>query len=439
MNIDLALKYNMLPEGTRLLCAVSGGADSMCLLHLMMSLQEKLKIQVFAAHFEHGIRGEESLRDADFVENWCREQYVPCITGHGNVPEFAEKNSMGLEEAARQLRYEFLRETAEQLGCTKIATAHNADDNAETMIFNLCRGSGSAGLRGIPPVRDNYIRPLLGCTREEIERYLESNHVPHVEDSSNQSDDYSRNIIRHKIMPVLREINPRVSEAALRGAELLREDERCLSEMAEAFIKKQSDADSLSYKELLELDRAVSARVIRMLSPKSLSSLHVEDALNFCKGEGLGFLDLPGLRLRREQGRLYFRQNERKVMEDRVLVPGETLIIPEAGLKITAFQDVRGQEVNDLFKTYLFKYKGICGNIKITLRKSGDNIRPLGRNCTKSLKKLFTEAGYTQAQRDSTPVFRDENGVLAVYGLAVAERTAAAVGEKILRIEIEKI
>ena len=439
MNIDLAFKYNMLPEGTRLLCAVSGGADSMCLLHLMLSLRAELKIEVCAAHFEHGIRGEESQRDAEFVEKWCEEQGVLCKIGHGDVPGYAKKTGKGLEEAARELRYEFLLKSAGELGCGKIATAHNADDNAETMLFNLCRGSGSAGLRGIPPVRDNYIRPLLGCTRAEIEAYLSKNHIPHVEDSSNASDDYSRNLIRHRLMPVLREINPGVSMAALRAGELMREDESCLSELAQDFIGKSFDGESLSCTELLKLNKAISSRVIRMLCPRTLSYSHVEDTLKLCEGRGLGFLDLPGIRLRREQGRLYFKEKDSKILEERELIPGKTLLIPEAGLKISSFLCQKDGEVNDLFKTYDFKYKGVCGNIKVTLRKSGDNIRPFRRNCTKSVKKLFLEAGYTQAQRNTTPIFRDEAGVLAVYGLAVDERTIAQTGDEILRIEIEKM
>ena len=439
MNIDIAFKYNMLPRGTKLLCAVSGGADSMCLLHLMNSMQKELSIQVFCAHFEHGIRGEEALRDADFVENWCDEQGILCVTGHGNVPAYAKKQHMGIEEAARELRYEFLKKTAKELECTKIATAHNADDNAETVIFNLCRGSGGTGLRGIPPVRDEFIRPLLGCTREEIENYLRENRIPHVEDSSNLSDDYSRNLIRHKVMPVLREINPGASKAALRASELLRQDEDCISEIAENFIKENYQGGSISCKKLSRLQKPVFARVVRKLCPKTLSCFHVEKLYEFSVGSGLGYLDCPGIRLRREQGRLFFLESEKRTMEERELIPGEILEIPELGIKISSFICIKDAEVNDLFKTYDFKYDDICGNIKVTLRKPGDNIRPVGRNCTKSLKKLFLEAAYTQAQRDSTPVFRDENGVLAVYGLAVDERCRAYAGQKILRIKIDKL
>ena len=195
MNSKLCEKYELLPRGSRVLCAVSGGADSMCLLHMLWSRREELGIEVAAAHFEHGLRGEESLRDAAFVESYCADNNILCVVSHGNVPEYAEKNGLGAEEAARILRYEFLEKKARELGFDRIATAHNADDNAETMLFNLCRGAGLTGLCGIPPMRGNIVRPLLDMTRTDIEKYLCEHGVPHVEDSSNQRDDYSRNIL----------------------------------------------------------------------------------------------------------------------------------------------------------------------------------------------------------------------------------------------------
>ena len=156
----------LLPPEGRVLCAVSGGADSMALLHMLLA---RPGLTVCAAHFEHGLRGEASLADAAFVETWCRERGVPCLVGHGDTRRHAAAQRLGIEEAARELRYRFLEEAADSLGCAVIATAHNADDNAETLLLHLLRGSGAEGLRGIPPRRGRIIRPLLDMTRREIE------------------------------------------------------------------------------------------------------------------------------------------------------------------------------------------------------------------------------------------------------------------------------
>lgn len=424
-----------LPDSGPVLCAVSGGADSMCLLHLLHSRG----IEVIAAHYEHGIRGEESRRDACFVEDWCRERGIRCLVEHGDVPAWAAERGLGLEEAARELRYEFLERSAGAMGCEYIATAHNADDNVETIIFNLARGSGTLGLRGIPPRRGRLIRPLLSWSRAEIESYLEENGLPHVEDSSNGSDDYSRNLIRHRVSPVLREINPAVDRAVARTARLLREDEECLSALAEDFIARHYDGESLPALELAAQPAAVAGRVIRRLCPKGLELEHVDAAMKLLEGSGLKYLDLPGLRLRREQGRLYFREYEKLSLPERRLIPGCWVQVPELGLELLADFTGKNGEINGLFKTYRLKCENIDSGIFCGGRKNGDSLRPLGRGCTKSLKSLFGEAGYTQAERDRALVLRDEKGIMAVLGLCIAERCAAGAEEPAVTIKIREI
>lgn len=432
-------ELDMLPEDSRVLCAVSGGADSVCLLHYLFTNREKLKIEVFAAHYEHGVRGEESRRDAAFVEELCGKLGVECTVGHGDVPAYAEKRGISLETGARELRYEFLESTAYRLSCGKIATAHNADDNAETVLFNLTRGSGSRGLAGIPPVRGKFIRPLLGTTRREIEDYLSRNGLPHVEDSTNASDEYTRNLIRHRVKPVLEQINPSFAGNVTRASGLLRQDDECLCAMAESFIKEQFDGVSISAEALLGLHPAVSGRVLRSLCPRPLEQEHVSAALGFADSPELGSLSLPGITLRREQGRLFFSEPESIRIEDRTLsVPG-WVEIPEAGLRVNAEICRYDGEINALFKSYCFKYENICGTISVTGRKPGDRLHPAGRACGKSLKALFAEQGMTQSQRDSSLVLRDGAGILAVPGIAVDERVRPAPGDKVVRLEIKKI
>ncbi len=439
MSSDLKSLRRLLPPGSRVLCAVSGGADSLCLLELLRENRESLGIELTAAHYEHGIRGEESLADAAFVEAFCRERDLPLVLEHGDVPAWAKEHGLGLEEAARERRYEFLERTADRLGCDKIAVAHNADDNAETMLLNLVRGGGAAGLAGIPPVRGRIVRPLLEVPRSEIEEWLGQRGLSYRQDSSNLSDEYSRNLLRHRVLPVLRELNPAFAAAAGRTARLLREDESCLTDLAERFIEAHFDGESLPIEELRALPWSLSSRVLRRLCPKSLSLEHVRAVLRLTEGTELAYADVPGLRVRRERGRLYFREPEAvPPLPERTLLPGQSLEIPERGLRLRAETAVFGGEIHDLFKTCCFKYERIYGNIKCTGPRPGDKMRPLGRGCTKSLKSLFAEAGLTKARREAALVLRDDKGILAVPGLAADERTAPSPGDRVLMIEIEK-
>lgn len=431
----MTMSEPLLPRDGAILCAVSGGADSMCLLHMIYSRG----IKVVAAHFEHGIRGEESLRDARFVESWCREAGIDCVIGHGTVPSCAAERGLGLEQAARELRYAFLEKTAAEQGCKYIATAHNADDNVETVIFNLARGGGTLGLKGIPRERGYFIRPLLDMSRREIERYLEKNAIPHVEDGSNASDDYSRNLIRHHVTPVLRRINPELHLAVGRTAKLLEQDEDCLGAMADSFIREYYDGESLPVSELRQLHRAVSSRVLRRLCNESLSFEHVEQALKLLEGTERKYLDLPGQRLCRQQGRLYFSPGEIVSIPDRELIPGRWTAVPELGLELLAEYGDNDAEVNGLFKTCRLKCENICSSVYCTGRKAGDRLRPAGRGCTKSLKSLFNEAGYTRERRSRTLVLRDGKGILAVLGMCLDERANAAPGDRVLTIKIREI
>ena len=426
----MSIKLDPAPRrDEKLLCAVSGGADSMCLLYLLYSGG----YDVTAAHFEHGVRGEESLRDAAFVEGWCRERGIPFVLGHGDAPKYAAEHGLSLEEAARELRYAFLFQTAKELGADRILTAHNRDDNAETLLFNLVRGSGAAGLCGIPRARGSVLRPLLGTGRAEIEACLRENAVPHVEDSTNQSDDYTRNLIRHRIMPLLREINPRFSEAASRTAALLDRDEAFLSGLAADFLARELRDGSLSLAALNALHPAVASRAVRRLFP-GLSMERCEAVLDFCRGSEYGLLQLPGRTLRREQGRLYLASDRETRIPPRRLIPGGSLEIPELGLRAESARCRYEGEIHDLFKTSYLKCEIVSNGLFLTGRFPGDTIRPKGRGVSKKLSALFKEAGYTKAERDACLILRDEKGPLLVRGLAIDERAAPQIGEEAIKI-----
>ena len=409
----------------------------MCLLHYLWKSREELGIKLVCAHFDHMLRGEESRRDRRFVENWCKEREIPFVAGEGDVKAFAEENKIGTEEAARRLRYEFLENCAAELNCDKIATAHNADDNAETMLLNLCRGSGLKGLCGIPPVRGKIIRPLLCMSRSDIVAYNEKNAVPHVEDSTNAGDDYSRNLLRHHVSPVLEGINPAFNQAALRCAESLREDDELLCSMADDFISANMQENSIATDALKKLPKPVAVRVFRALCGSGLAAKHCDALMELVNGEGLAYADVPSMRVSRDSGRLYFGAEEKSLGDYELPVNGE-VYVPELGATVkTQIADNCSCASGAVYK-FDFNYSKVYGSISLTSRRNGDKIRLSYRNCTKSLKELFSEKKLPQNVRNMTPVIRDGEGVIGVMGFGVAQRCEAQPGDTVLRIEIIK-
>jgi len=308
-----------------ILCAVSGGIDSM---YLLCCLTE-LGYTVAAAHFNHCLRGAESDRDEAFVRDFCCKMGIPFYAGSGDVAGEARRRGLGTEETARILRYEFLEKTAEEVGAEFIATAHTADDNAETILLNLARGAGLRGLCGIPPVRGRIVRPMLNVTRDEAERYLAQRGIAHVEDSTNASDDYARNRIRHGVVPVMRQVNPGFTRNAARTAELLRQDEEVLGGLASDFLHKNKKDHGVDASALCALPAPISSRVIRLLAATELSRAHVLAVLKAAQDGGAA--DIPGLRVERRGNILMFGSAKPAELSERAIIPGETLALPERG------------------------------------------------------------------------------------------------------------
>lgn len=440
--LAFAEEYDMLPApGGKLLCAVSGGADSVCLLLLMRRAGREKGFSVACAHYDHRLRGAESARDAEFVRALCERLDLPFFLGGADVRAAAESMGCGIEEAARTLRYDFLGGAARQTGAEKIATAHNADDNAETMLLNLARGAGSAGLAGIPPVRHGVIRPLLCLERREIEAWLTENGVSWVTDSSNLTDDYARNRLRHFALPALREVNPAFARHALEAAARLREDDRCLTALAECFLREnaRSEAGSivLPVRALAELPESVYFRALQKICGKALEACHAQAVRGLlAPGKSGASADLPGMCVRRSFDKLYFgAAEELPPLPPRVLDENGAVEIPECGVTVHRTDGVPC-EIHDSFNIFYFQMTKPCGRITIRSKEPGDSLRLPGRGCTKSLKKLFAEAQVPAWERGRIPVLADETGVLAVLGFGAAESRLASPGEKAVKIEI---
>lgn len=430
---------DLLPHDGTILAAVSGGCDSMCLLHALIRLSEKFGFSVAAAHFNHLLRGEESERDEKFVIGHCTALGIPCYTGRGDVYAESIRRQSGIEETARALRYAFLEKICVQHGISRIATAHSADDNVETILINLTRGSGNAGLCGIPPRRGNIVRPLLCTSRAEIEEFLNENSIPHVEDSTNSGDDYTRNRIRHHVIPVLREINPSLGASVLQMSELIGADEKYLSALADNFIRSSVTNGKIPVSELLKLGFPVASRVVRKLIP-GLSKKHIDFVLALCENKNpAAELNLPGVTVRREYDFIVIGRPYSTSFEPFEIHPGETVEIPEANLKIICEKFLYSTNIHNSFNNFVFKYDTIQGAVIVRPRLSGDKISLINRKGTKSLKKLYIDGRIPKLKRALIPVIADDLGVMAVYGFGISERLKASFGDTVLNIRIEEI
>ena len=390
--LEFIRKYSMVQSGDTVICAVSGGADSMALLWAMYLLKDKLGIRLEAAHFNHHLRGEESDRDAAFVKDFCNARQIPVHMGEGSV----QAGEKGLEAAARNARYAFLQSLS-----GKIATAHTADDNAETLLIHLIRGTGFKGLGGIVPVRENIIRPMLTVTRQEVLAFLAKENISYVTDSSNETDEFLRNRIRHHVMPLLKQENPSLSQNLSATALRLRQDEKALDALAEP---------TTNVTELRRMEPAVRTRAFAKLllgfGVKEPEGEHIDLLRSVVFSENPSAYGVfPGNVLVGRRYDTIVRLEELPPLETYILsCPGETAI-PELGMKVIC----RKPEGDGLLVR-------IKGQLILRSRKEGDTIRLSGG--TKTLKKLLIDRKIPAWERNRVPVLADDTGIVAVIEIA---------------------
>ncbi len=408
--------YDMVSPGETVICAVSGGADSVALLFGMYLLREKLGVSLEAAHFNHGLRGEESDRDEAFVRQLCDRLEIPLHLGRGRVTA----GKKGLEAAARDARYGFFESLP-----GKIATAHTADDNLETVLMHLIRGTGLKGLGGIAPVRGRYIRPMLTVTRHRVEAFLEEYHLSFVTDSSNESDGFLRNRLRHHTVPLLKRENPRLAENVSRMALDLRQDEEALREPVD--LEKGLDCGWVRTLPAARR-RRVLAQSLERWGVREPEREHIALAESLvASGNPSAMGHFPGgVVLRRQYGALMKEEDGPSFAPVALKIPGVTEI-PALGLQVRCTEG-RGENGPWVFTV------DPQGEVVLGPRQTGDAITLKGG--TKSLKKLFIDRKVPLHQRSRVPVLRDEKGVLAVGGLGVHEgRRGTAVTLEIIKRE----
>lgn len=390
-------RYEMLQAGDSVVCAVSGGADSVALLFGLYLLREKLGINLSAAHFNHRLRGTESDRDETFVREFCNRYDIKLYVGSAEV----RTGKKGLEAAARDARYAFLKTLP-----GKIATAHTADDNAETLLMHLVRGTGLKGLGGIMPINGTLIRPMLQVTRQDVLAFLKEYNLTYVIDSSNETDLFLRNRLRHHVMPLLTAENPVIAQNLSELALRLRQDEACLAQIAAGVSEMRIPV--LRQMEPAIRNRAISNFLRRCGIPEPEAS-HVDLV------EKLVFSDKPSARASLPNGVVIVRNYDNLELGQKidpiqpvVLNLNVPVILPGLGLRVICEPAVEGQNLTDCFAVIP------CGNIVLRNRQPGDTMRLSGG--TKELKKLFIDKKIPADQRMQIPIVADDAGVLGVYG-----------------------
>lgn len=394
----------MLQRGDRVIVALSGGADSVSLFHILCSLREKLDLTVYAAHLNHNLRGEEADRDESFCKILCKNYNAELFVKSVDIRALARENKQSEELCGRLERYSFFDELSKRKNA-KIATAHTASDNAETVLFNLIRGAGALGASGISPVRGNIIRPLIYVTREEVECYCAENDLGFVTDSTNLSDDYTRNKIRHQIVTACRGINPNFEKNITNFSEVMRDVNSYLELNAVQAEQEVRVENGYSCEKIISLPKALRDELFYFLLKKN----NIEPDFNTLKLIGKAV---------RERSRIDINNKTTADCKQGVLrfiKSGESIKFSPIELK-----DKVGFEFNG--KKYSFKELKTGNPLTIRLRQAGDSFTFIDRRVTKSLKKLFIEAKIPREKRGTLILVADGSTVMWLEGFGFSRQ-----------------
>lgn len=407
----------LIAPGERVLVAVSGGADSVALLLILISLREAREFEVTVAHYEHGIRGEASRADARFVQALCEARGIDHYAGSGDVPQYAAEWKCSLEDAARRARYGFLERTAERAGARKIALAHQMEDQAETLLLHLVHGCGLQGLGGMRPIQGNRIRPLLETRRAEIEAYLTAKGVPWREDATNADTAHARNLLRGEVFPLLRRLNPRVSEAMARTAGLAAQAADALE--AEARQVLAGRVRHLSYGTYAAMDGvALTPVAARALAKQAgVPPLDAAQSLALCGLAPSKTLNLPGCwRALRTRERLH------------LLRPDPPPVAIDERLFTRQAAPLDG-DLGDGVRSQVFDADALEGAV-FRARRAGDTFAPLGMEGTQRLKQTLRDAGVDRPFRDELALLARGERVLWIVGLKPSRDAAVGPGTR---------
>jgi tRNA(Ile)-lysidine synthase len=439
---DTILKHNMIEKGDNVIIGISGGADSSCLLHILFSVKEEYNINLYGIHIHHGIRGKEADEDAEFSKQLCEKLNIKFKIVYANILEQSKKLGVSEEEAGRIVRYnEFSKMAIELSG--KIATAHHMNDSVETVMYNLIRGSGLIGLCGIPPTRDNIIRPLINCTRKEIEDYCNNFSIVYKEDYTNKLDKYTRNKIRLNLIPYIEEnFNPSFVRQISNTSNILREEEQYMNEETiKAFEfcldKKCNDRICFELYKTKSLNSIIRKRMIRRaigqkVGLKDIESKHIELVENLLwKGTGKR-VDLPRnihALINYDRLEIIFNKEEQNTLWEYNITQlkiDDPISVKINECNIVMYFKLLQNKKNSNFPknvcTKWFDYDKIKYNLIIRNRLQGDYIKLKGISGRKKIKDYFIDAKIPRENRSCVPLLADGNNIMWIIGHRISEQ-----------------
>jgi tRNA(Ile)-lysidine synthase len=464
--------HAMFKSNEKVLVGVSGGSDSVALLHVLLELTPRYAFTLGIAHLNHGLRGREANADAEFVSSLARKYALPFYTEKRNTRQYQTRYKLSLEEAARQIRYAFFIEVAKKYGFDKIALGHQANDNAENVLMYLLRGSGTRGLSGIPPIREGKIvRPLLGITKSQIENYLAAAGLASVTDRSNAELQFTRNRLRHQLLPVLiSSYNPRLIETLNRLAEIMRAEERWIRDTVtpvfdDLIVEKTAGILTLSVPALHAVQTAVLRRIIRMALEtvkgdlRRITFTHIESTRKLLgKNWAYGHLNLPGHITIRRQGDKLLIYREKDAPKHHRLKPGNyrdhvfSYPVPAPGLKPVVvkiketgarlvFTITRAGNIADIRKAgqhvAFFDMHGLTFPLTIRNLRPGDRFNPLGMTGTQKVKDFFINRKIPRSNRSRYPLLLNLDRIIWVAGHRIDHSVRVTdATENILKVEL---
>jgi tRNA(Ile)-lysidine synthase len=472
-------RYEMLPPGS-VVVGVSGGADSVALLHVLLRLRDELGLMLYAAHLNHGIRGSEADADAAFVEALARDWGVPCVVETADVPALARERKLAIEEAARQARYAFLLRVARQIGADAVAVAHHADDQAETVLMHFLRGAGLAGMRGILPMSDltrlrigassdveggpvRLVRPLLEVSKDDILAYCRDNGLEFRFDRSNLDQTHFRNRLRHELLPLLKTYNPNIREVLRRSAVVAADDYALLLQQLrrawDSTLTSEGDGwmefDLRRWRRLPKsLQRGILREAIRRLRHglRNINWIHVENALDVLNGSDTGAATLPqGLMATARYGRFYVAEAEWSPPPDVPQLAGQSVPVPVPGSVVlpdgrwTVEAEVLDSPPDtfsndDPWQAWLDM--AVAGtDLALRPRHPGEAFAPLGMGGrTQRVNECMINAKVPREWRANWPLLCNPRQVLWVAGLRLDERAAVTPAtERVIWIKMSPL